>query len=371
MAVTAWTHPTAADSGGDFSGAANATEDDTTVAQPGSSGGSNEWTLFKNAAETSSLLDLLPSGLTSIDGIEVRLRALDPYDGSATYNEVSLSHNGGTNFTSTADSDARNPTGSTTYGSTAASYTSGGATADFGRTWSRTEFSDANFVFQLTAQATDGFEEDQDLEFIELRVHYTESGGTQFNQSVSGSMTMTGLIDRLTGKGVSGSSTLTGAAQKDIAVARQGSMTATGQVLKSTDKTFSGSFTPAGVVTSAVVLLSSVAGTFTPSGVLGKRANKLLSAAMSTTGALAKSTSKLLNGDLTPTGQITKLTSTSTSGSVTLEGTVQQAAVILEAVAGVLTGLAGALAASLITPPIISSSVAKIRGWYGRMIGRR
>lgn len=182
MAVTAWCHPTAADAGQNWTDAANATEDDTAIAYPGADGHINDWTAFKDAAETNSLLDLLPSDLSSIDGIEVRLRALDPYDSTGTFNLVLLSYNAGTNFTSNAHADARNPAGSGTYAGTAATYDSGGATNLFGRTWSRSEFSDANFVFRLEADTTDGYAEDQDLEFIQLRVYYTPSGG-----SISGS----------------------------------------------------------------------------------------------------------------------------------------------------------------------------------------
>lgn len=177
MAVTVYCHPTAADTGQAWSSATNATDDNTSVAFPGASGHINDWTVFKDAAEANSLLDLIPTDAASIDGIEVRLRAYDVFGDGGAFVNVLLSHNAGTNFTSNAHADARNPTGSTTWGATAAQHVSGGATNLFGRTWARSEFSDANFIFRLEADATDGFGEDTRLEFIELRVHYTEAAG--------------------------------------------------------------------------------------------------------------------------------------------------------------------------------------------------
>lgn len=177
MAVTEWTHPTVADTGDDWSSPANATEDDTTTTNPAASGHFNDWTSFKNAAETGSLLDELPSDLVSIDGIEARVRAFDVYGDSGTYTEILLSHNAGTDYTTTTPPEHRNPPGSDTYAATATDEVSGGATSLYGRTWSRTDFSDANFAFRLVGRATDGYPEETRVEFIELRVYYTPAGG--------------------------------------------------------------------------------------------------------------------------------------------------------------------------------------------------
>lgn len=192
MAVTDWCHPTVGNTGLAWASAGNACEDDTTTAQPSGDDSVGQWTEFKDAAETNSLLALIPTDATSIDGIEARLRAYDVFGDGGAFVLVSLSYDGGTNYTSTAHADARNPTGSTTYGAAAAQHTSGGSTSLFGRTFSRSEFSDANFIFRLTADSTDGFGEDIRLEFIELRVHYTPAGGAAEVAPLAGKLTLKG-----------------------------------------------------------------------------------------------------------------------------------------------------------------------------------
>lgn len=171
--VTAWTHPTNCDAGADWSSCANAEVDDTASSFPSVDGHQNTWDTFKDSAETSSLLDELPSDLTSIDGIEVEIRGRDDFDGAGAFTQIDLSWDGGTTWTT----QQRNPTGTTDYASTATDYITGGASDTWGRTWSRSEFSDANFVVRLEADTDDGFAADTDVEFIEVRVTYTPAGG--------------------------------------------------------------------------------------------------------------------------------------------------------------------------------------------------
>jgi len=171
MSVTKWCHPTSADLGQDWSSPANAEVDDTAVTSPGSDGHFNDWWDFKNNTESSSLDDLIPAEVEAINGIEVRIRAYENPTEAAVYVRIRLSHDGRTTFTTEVVEDSRNPV-SGEYTATAVQYISGHSSSKFGRSWSRSEFSDANFGFRLVARGS--FPGDSQVEFIELRVHYTE-----------------------------------------------------------------------------------------------------------------------------------------------------------------------------------------------------
>lgn len=163
MAETALCHPTATEAGGSWVNLTNVETDDTNAA---TSYSSPEWTsTYKNAAETSSLLSLLPTDLTSIDGIEVIVRMYDVFGDQDTALDVDLSWDGDTNYTTakqTAQPDHATP---------AQDYTLGGSTDTWGRSWSRSEFSDANFYLRMAANGS--FVDELRVEFVEVKVYYT------------------------------------------------------------------------------------------------------------------------------------------------------------------------------------------------------
>lgn len=103
----------------------------------------------------------IPSGAT-IDGIEVTVEAKVGFATVAIV--LSLSWNAGTNFTSTKTNSA---------GTTEATDTYGGAADTWGRTWSDTELSDANFQLKIDP-ANSAFT--ISIDQVRAKVYYTAGG---------------------------------------------------------------------------------------------------------------------------------------------------------------------------------------------------
>ena len=128
---TAWTNPANADC---TSNNSRATE--------GTNGDQEDWYNF-DFVNTGGLL----SGST-INGIEVTIEASSGTASSSVTADIDLSWNGGSNFTSVKTA---------TRSATADSTTTHGSSADtWGRTWSGSEFSNANFRLRLTKGGTAG-----------------------------------------------------------------------------------------------------------------------------------------------------------------------------------------------------------------------
>ncbi len=131
-----------------------------------------------------------------------------------------------------------------------------------------------------------------------------------------------------------------------------------------------GSLTMSGALTAEVVFLQALAGSMTLSGALVRQTQKALAGSMALAGTLVRQTNKSVSGALTPSGLLTKQIQTSLTGSITMSGTLDQGLLYVQAVSGILSGLAGALSSSLITPPILAAGINRIRGMYGRLFGR-
>lgn len=146
------------------------------------------------------------------------------------------------------------------------------------------------------------------------------------------------------------------------------------QVIAGTATTFfqtvTGSMTPAGNLSTQSVFLSTVTGSITPVGGLVRRIGKNIVGALTPSGAIRKQTGKNVVGATTPEGNIQKETRRTISGETTPEGEVNTSQSLTQTVVGTLTGLAGSLATLLVSPPVISNAIAKVRGIYGRMLGR-
>lgn len=175
MAITAWCHPTVNPTT-TWTTPGNALTDDANIAYPGNNtaGFAQDWSEWEDGS-ANSLDSLITAGAT-IDGIECRFRCRDNYDSAGAFIEILLSHNGGTNFTLDSETEARMPA-SGEFANSATVYTSGGATSKYGRTWAQTEFTHANFRVRTEAETTDGYSQDVNIEWLELRVHYTVGGG--------------------------------------------------------------------------------------------------------------------------------------------------------------------------------------------------
>lgn len=159
---------TAAASGGDWStpGNATTTATPTAYATEGTDNDEQAWQNF-------GLQAFLPNDPTLvIDGIEVRLRnaALTGSSGGSNCRvDADLSWNGGSSYTN----DETQAITSTTN----ANFTLGSDTEDWGRTWSRANFSDSNFRVRLTWQEPGGCGSSRGirLDALEVRVIYHTS----------------------------------------------------------------------------------------------------------------------------------------------------------------------------------------------------
>jgi hypothetical protein len=105
----------------------------------------------------------LPSGAT-VDGITVRLDAWVDGTFGSPFMCVELSWNGGASWTAAKTTS--------TLGTAEASFTLGGASDGWGRTWSATEMSDSNFRLRVTNVAGSSFR-DFSLDWVAVDVAYT------------------------------------------------------------------------------------------------------------------------------------------------------------------------------------------------------
>lgn len=112
----------------------------------------------------------VPSGAT-IDGVEVQVEAKDLNCNVSCIIGVELSWDGGVTYT-TAGYDTGELTSSDVV------YTLGGSTDIWGRTWSDTNFSDANFRLRINADVLNGETPTIRLDHIQVKVYYTEAAAT-------------------------------------------------------------------------------------------------------------------------------------------------------------------------------------------------
>jgi hypothetical protein len=113
-----------------------------------------------------------------------------------------------------------------------------------------------------------------------------DEGGTEFEQSLSGSISPAGAIVQATSKAVSGS------------------ITPAGAIAQLAQNILSGEITPSGALTTLRTFLQSLAGSITPAGALAKSVSKSLSGAITPAGALFKSISKFVGGAITAAGSL-------------------------------------------------------------------
>lgn len=165
-------------------------------------------------------------------------------------------------------------------------------------------------------------------------------GGTEFMQSVGGSLTFVGVVNKQTNKVVAGvfvpSGTLSrmtgknllaalsaaGAIEKSTSRSLAGSLTSSGDLTKQTSKSFTGTLTLAGALTSIRLFVRELTASLGFSGALSKQTNKTLAGTLAPTGAVSKLISKMLSGALTFVGTLTKQTARALSGALSLAGTL-------------------------------------------------
>jgi YVTN family beta-propeller protein len=159
----------AADSGGDGNGfessPANAYTDNTSNAVDNNSGTGTSTSCTNSGKDKHRFYNYgftFPAGAT-IEGIEVRLDARADSTSNAPRMCVQLSWDGGTTWTSAATTP--------TLGTSMATFTLGGATDPWGRSWTTGNFTNANFRVRVINVAS-STSRDFTLDWVAVRVHY-------------------------------------------------------------------------------------------------------------------------------------------------------------------------------------------------------
>lgn len=130
------------------------------------------------------------------------------------------------------------------------------------------------------------------------------SGGTQYLQSLAGTLSSSGVLVRRTGKALAGTLSSSGAVARRANKPLAGTLTSSGAATKRTSKSFAGTLTSSGALSVARIFLKALAGTLTSSGVLTRRTGKALAGALTSNGALLKRSAKNAAGTLTPSGTL-------------------------------------------------------------------
>ena len=113
----------------------------------------------------------VPGDISSIDGIKVELEGHEGSTSAQNSTYVYLSWDGGTNYTSSKYAYF--------YNGADQQQTLGGSSDTWGRTWSSSEFSDANFRVRIMVTDDDypGGDRTTYLDYVRVTVYYTEAGG--------------------------------------------------------------------------------------------------------------------------------------------------------------------------------------------------
>lgn len=199
-----------------------------------------------------------------------------------------------------------------------------------------------------------------------------QSTGTNFTQSVAGSITGAGALTRKTLKKVAGSSTGTGVVRK---LTRQhtltGSLTGVGVSNKFTRQdTFTGSITLSGALSSMVIIQTTVTGSLTMTGALTRKIAKRVLGTITLTGALRRFITRRLAGSLTATGALFRKTTKAFAGSITASGVDTERTRVGQAKAGSITA-SGTASGTLIPNPGTPSDSPSISTFLRRFVGRR
>jgi hypothetical protein len=160
----------AADTGGDNNGyettPGNACADDTLTATDANTGTNFNTTCANTGKDRHRFWDFnlgIPTTVTSIDGIQVRVDSGMNNNGGTNNLCVDLSWNGGATWTAAKSYDMAVSTIST--------YNLGGATDTWGRTWTGANFSNANFQVRIT-DASSQPNKNYLLEYLAIQVTY-------------------------------------------------------------------------------------------------------------------------------------------------------------------------------------------------------
>lgn len=194
------------------------------------------------------------------------------------------------------------------------------------------------------------------------------ASGTEYTQSVSGSITITGLLKRKPKKNITGSSTPTGSISKLIAKQVTGQIVSVGEVRKLTQKIFSGSLNLSGQVSLASVFTQAASGSTTPSGAITKNTLKVVTGSSTPTSTVSRLTGKRVYGDIFPEGSVNKSTAKTIVGSIIPMGNILLK--LFQITFGSITPM-GTVSSNKFTTPVDEGGGGSLRMWIHRVRRRR
>lgn len=171
---------------------------------------------------------------------------------------------------------------------------------------------------------------------------FTASGGTQYTQAASGTLTPAAALIRQTATAKAGSLTPSGAASRQTGKILSGALTPAAALIRQVRTLLSGALPPSGALAAARTVLASMSGSLTPAGALIKRTALSASAVLAAASALTRQAAHILAGALTPSGALASVRTflQTVSGALTPSGALTRRTGKL--LSGALTG-AGAL----------------------------
>lgn len=128
--------------------------------------------------------------------------------------------------------------------------------------------------------------------------------GTNYPQTVAGTLTTAGALSREAGKPVAGTLTSAGTLARNAGKVLSGTLTSAGTLLRDTGKVLAGTVTSAGVLVASLTFLRSVGGTLGLAGALVRDTGKTVSGAITPTGALNRAITKAFAGALSFIGSL-------------------------------------------------------------------
>jgi hypothetical protein len=172
-----------------------------------------------------------------------------------------------------------------------------------------------------------------------LHIEYTEGGGTEYQESVAGTLTSSGAIVKQTSVSYAGTLTSSGtlATLGTFYRALAGTLTSAGTVVKKTAVSYVGTLTSSGVLATSLTFIRSLAGTLTSSGTIAKQTAVSYAGTLTSSGTVETIGSffRAFEGTLTSSGALVKETATSLAGTLTSSGTLVKTTLL--SLAGTLT----------------------------------
>jgi hypothetical protein len=152
------------------------------------------------------------------------------------------------------------------------------------------------------------------LNRVRRRRPFSSPAGTDFTQSLSGSLAASGSLTRASGKPVAGTLAAAGTLARAAARAFAGSAAPTASLARQAGKPLAGAVSAAGAV--ARDCGKPLSGSAAPSGSLAKAAARPLAGSVSAAGALARAAGKALAGAVAASGSLAKAAAKALTGAI-------------------------------------------------------